>query len=523
MTEIRNSQTSATEQNAPDTALAHAIQGALNMHVTSVFNQTATTLPSPERVRAEFAHLAKTNTRKATRYLYELGLSCGYIRQELMDKNPYWTCDTPYGPLEISINLAKPEKDPRAIAQAARSCVTSRPSNDPTLLTANNDNQAANKTQIIEILSGGKMLNNEYSNATSAANTALTPTPACDLCWENEEFPGSPEHPAKPGLRIAEITLGNKRWGLQYSPYAYFSEHCIVLNEQHLPMHIDRACFENLFDFIDQFPFYFIGSNADLPIVGGSILSHDHYQGGLHTFSLMKAPVKEFFTLTLWPNLQAGIVAWPSTVIRLRGRERQELIEAAEHIRLAWKNYRDDACEITPESRGPHNTLNPILYKDGETYVFDLVLRNNRTTKERPWGIFHPDETLHHIKKENIGLIEIMGLAILPPRLGKELPELKKTLLAALQEEWNEIQLRQMLEENELCSKHTAWACEIFASLQTQCHKQNVSSINDLSNLIELTLQKETGMVFMHVLEATGVFKNTTEGHAGLQRFLNIL
>lgn len=496
------------------------------LHISA--NKQAT-LPSPEVVRAEFSRLAKADTRKATRYLYELGLSCGYIKQDLMDKNPFWTCDTPCGPLEISINLAKPEKDPRAIAQAAASYAASKASSNLAPLTtfdskqATNDDQAVHKIQTITMPSGESTLNNTYPNTTSAADNTSTPAPACDLCWENEEFKGSPEHPAKLGLRIAEITLGNKRWGLQYSPYAYFYEHCIALNEKHIPMHIDRTCFENLFDFVDQFPFYFIGSNADLPIVGGSILSHDHYQGGLHTFPLMKAPVKEAFTLASWPNIQAGVVAWPSTVIRLQGSEREELINAAEHIHLAWQTYSDNACEIAHKTDANHNTLNPILHKEGETYVFDLVLRNNRTTKDCPWGIFHPDESLHHIKKENIGLIEIMGLAILPPRLGKELPELKQILLDALQNKRNTSQLHQTLATNELCNKHASWACEIFSSLQMHYQMQEGANPNDVSKFLDSVLQKEVGKVFMRVLEATGVFKNTPEGHSGLHRFLNIL
>lgn len=380
-------------------------------------------LPPPQEVRETFSALMSRDSEQAVAYLYELGVESGYIKQDEIARNICWTSESPYGELELTINLSKPEKDPRDIAAAA------------------ND------------------LHTKQSSLPQANE------PQCDLCWENEGFVGSPEHPAKPGLRIAAVTLGNEHWGLQYSPYAYFTEHCIALSEKHRPMKIDEACFERLLDFVDLFPFYFIGANADLPIVGGSILSHDHFQGGRHTFPLMKAPIERAVLQGVFPGVQCGIVRWPASVLRLSADNRTALVEAASRVLRAWQNFSNEECNIIAASNEQHNTLNPIVRKSDTTYTMDLVLRNNRTDNEHPYGIFHPDESLHHIKKENIGLIEIMGLAILPPRLLKELPVADGTL------------------------------------------DQNT--------------QQEVAGAFVRILESTGVFKRTATGDTGWDAFLS--
>ncbi len=338
--------------------------------------------PSPDVVRGEFARLREAEgSESALAYLYGLGLKSGYVRTEDTARNICWTADSEYGELEITVNLSKPEKDPRAIAAAA----------------------------------------GVRDDARRDAHV-----PQCDICWENEGYPGDAQHLPKPHLRIAAIELAGEPWGLQYSPYAYFREHCIALSREHRPMKIDAACFERLLDFVDQFPGYFMGSNADLPIVGGSILSHDHFQGGRHEFALMKAPVEREFVIAGCDSVACGVVRWPAAVIRLVSENRDQLLCAARRVLDTWRDWEDEACGIVACTDGlPHNTLNPIARKLGEAYVLDLVLRNNRTTEERPWGLFHPDGSLHHVKKENIGLIEIMGLAILPPRLEREMPDLR--------------------------------------------------------------------------------------------------
>lgn len=354
--------------------------------------------PQPGEVRKEFDRLrAGEGSELALAYLYELGVKSGYIRLEDIARNICWTADTPYGDLEITVNLSKPEKDPRAIAAAAVASAGD----------ASGEGARASESGVAGAAEGGARV------------------PQCDICWENEGYAGDDAHPAKPHLRIAEIELAGESWGLQYSPYAYFQEHCIALSRQHRPMKIDGACFERLLDFVDQFPGYFMGSNADLPIVGGSILSHDHFQGGRHEFALMKAPVEREFSIAACDGVSCGVVCWPASVVRLASADRGQLACVARRVLDTWQSWNDADCGVRAFSGDtPHNTLNPIARKVDGGYVMDLVLRNNRTTEDRPWGLFHPDESLHYVKKENIGLIEIMGLAILPPRLKREMPEL---------------------------------------------------------------------------------------------------
>lgn len=444
------------------------------------------TTPSPEEVRRVFARLLKDDAHAATRYLYELGLSNGYIRAEDIARNVRWSSESPFGTLEMSINLAKPEKDPRAITRAAEAVGVVEESND----------------------------------------SGTAPAPLCDLCWENEGFAGSPEYPAKPGLRIAAIELGGETWGLQYSPYAYFPEHCIALSKQHRPMKIDAATIDRLLDFVDLFPFYFLGSNADLPIVGGSILGHDHFQGGLHAFPLMEAPVERRLMLTADDYcVEAGIVAWPASVIRLRSDNRAAIAAVAARVIRCWQVYDDEACGIrsytvaADGSRVLHNTLNPIMHKDGSIYVADLVLRNNQTDVSRPWGIFHPDEALHHIKKENIGLIEIMGLAILPPRLAQELPAVQAALYEAAV--GGNACLPALLMSNPETAGHARWAMEVLQRRRGELAEE-ASAVKDSVEPggIRTVMRTELAEVFVKILEATGVFKRNAAGTDGWERFL---
>lgn len=432
-------------------------------------------LPDPPQVRATFEKLAASNTEDAVAYLYELGTSSGYIDQDALTKNIHWVSGSPYGDIECTINLAKPEKDPRAIAAAG--------------------NALANKPSPIE-----------------------GPTiPLCDLCWENEEFPGTPEHPAKPGLRIAALTLGGERWGLQYSPYAYFPQHCIALSSKHRPMKINEGTFEKLLDFVDTFPFYFIGANADLPIVGGSILSHDHFQGGRHLFPLMKAPLERSFPLEGFPEVQAGIVQWPASTLRLISKDRPALAKAAEHILAVWRRYSDESCAILAATDEQHNTLNPIVRKTATGYIMDLVLRNNRTDTQHPWGIFHAPESTHHIKKENIGLIEIMGLSILPPRLAQELPVLQRELFDAAQNKISTATMRTRLEASPTTASHASWASDIYARRALEFTADPPQQSN---HELHPVIRQETARVFVDILEATGVFKHTTTGKAGWDSFI---
>ncbi len=409
-------------------------------------------MPRPAQVHKTFWENYEVSPEEATKQYYKFSQDSDYIRRYRIKKDRKWTVDTDYGTLDITINLSKPEKDPKAIA-AAR----------------------------------------------NAKNSAY---PKCQLCMENEGYAGRTNHPARENHRIIPITVNESAWGFQYSPYVYYNEHCIVFNGEHTPMKIDRAAFVKLFDFVRQFPHYFLGSNADLPIVGGSILSHDHFQGGHYTFAMAKAPVVEQFTVKGYEDVTAGIVKWPLSVIRLQCADETRIIDLAEHILNKWRGYTDEAAFIFAETDGqPHNTITPIARKRGDLYELDLTLRNNITTKEHPLGVYHPHAGLHHIKKENIGLIEVMGLAVLPARLKGEMELLKEYILEG-----------KDIRSNESIEKHADWVEEFLPSYP------DVSAEN-----IEEILQKEIGKVFCQVLEDAGVYKYTPEGLEAFRRFIAVL
>ena len=337
-------------------------------------------MPRPSQVIKTFHEYYKESPTKATDYFYKLSQDSDYIRRYRIKKDLKWVTNTEYGDLDITINLSKPEKDPRAIA--------------------------------------------------AAKNAKASSYPKCLLCKENEGFAGNLNHPARENHRIIPIIINEQNWGFQYSPYVYYKEHCIVFNGEHTPMKIDRQAFRKLFDFVKQFPHYFLGSNADLPIVGGSILAHDHFQGGNYEFAMAKAPIEKTYSMKGYEEVEVGIVKWPMSVLRLTGRDEEKIIDLADHILTTWRGYTDEKAFIYAETDGePHNTITPIARKVGEEYQLDLVLRNNITTKEHPLGVYHPHAELHHIKKENIGLIEVMGLAVLPARLKKEMEHLKQCIL----------------------------------------------------------------------------------------------
>ena len=409
-------------------------------------------MPRPSQVQAEFWDKYKISPEAATDYYYKLSQDSDYIRRYRIKKDRKWTVDTEYGTLDITINLSKPEKDPKAIAAA------------------------------------GKAKSVSY--------------PKCQLCMENEGYAGRTNHPARENHRIIPITIQGKKWGFQYSPYVYYNEHCIVFNGEHVPMKIDRTAFAKLFDFIKLFPHYFLGSNADLPIVGGSILSHDHFQGGNYTFAMAKAPVIEQFQVKGYEDVAAGIVKWPLSVIRLQSRDSERIIDLAEHILGKWRGYTDKDAFIFAETDGtPHNTITPIARKHGDLFELDLTLRNNITTEEHPLGVFHPHSKLHHIKKENIGLIEVMGLAVLPARLKGEMELLRQYILEG-----------KDIRSNEQIAKHADWADE-FLPAYTDVNADNIDHI----------LEQEVGKVFCQVLEDAGVYKNTEEGRKAFRRFLETL
>ena len=338
-------------------------------------------VPEPSSVRKTFRDLYEyTSPLAATDYFYKLSCDSNYIRRQRIKKDRKWTTDTEFGTLDITINLSKPEKDPKAIA--------------------------------------------------AAKNAKQSAYPKCQLCKENEGYAGRVNHPARQNHRIIPLTINNSDWFFQYSPYVYYNEHCIVFNSKHTPMKIERATFGKLLDFVTQFPHYFVGSNADLPIVGGSILSHDHFQGGHYTFAMAKAPIEKELQFEGFSDVKAGIVKWPMSVIRISGPDKERLIELADKILLTWRGYTDEDAFIYAETDGePHNTITPIARRRGDDFELDLVLRNNITTGEHPLGVYHPHAKLHHIKKENIGLIEVMGLAVLPARLKDEMAELADALV----------------------------------------------------------------------------------------------
>ncbi len=404
--------------------------------------------PRPAQVIREFETLYRESPQRATDWYYQLSQNTNYIRRDRIAKDMLWHTETDYGTLDISINLSKPEKDPKAIA-AAR------------------DLPASNY-------------------------------PRCQLCAENVGYAGRVNHPPRQNHRIVPITIHDAPWFLQYSPYVYYNEHCICLSGEHTPMKIDRTCFGKLLDFVRQFPHYFVGSNADLPIVGGSILAHDHFQGGRYTFAMEKAPVETTFTFAGFEDVQAGIVKWPMSVIRIACPDPDRLVDLADTILAAWRGYTDAEATIFAETNGePHNTITPIARKRGDNFELDLVLRNNLTTEAHPLGLYHPHAELHHIKKENIGLIEVMGLAILPARLKEELAAVATCLTTGAD-----------LRSSELTAKHADWA-EGFRE------KYTFTAENALD-----IVQQETGYVFAKVLEHAGVYKRTEEGKAAFMHFV---
>lgn len=402
----------------------------------------------PAQVISEFRRRYQADPKAATDWFYRFSQDTDYIRRYRIARDVKWKVATPYGELDITINLSKPEKDPKAIAAA----------------------KAAPQRGY----------------------------PKCQLCRENEGYAGRLNHPARQNHRIVPITINQEDWFLQYSPYVYYNEHCIVLNGHHTPMKIDGATFRRLLDFIRQFPHYFVGSNADLPIVGGSILSHDHFQGGRYAFAMEKAPVEQHVTFRGFADVEAGIVKWPMSVIRLRCKDDQRLAELAERILTAWRGYTDEAAFVFAETDGePHNTITPIARMREGRFELDLVLRNNITTEEYPLGVYHPHQELHHIKKENIGLIEVMGLAVLPARLKDELDGVALALVRG-----------DDLRRDEALAKHADWAEE----LKTR-HVFTAENAEDL-------LRQEVGAVFATVLEHAGVFKCTPEGQEAFLRFI---
>ena len=409
-------------------------------------------VPRPAEIISKFNELYAVSPKQATDWYYEFSNDTNYIRRQRIAKDRKWTVDTEYGVMDITINLSKPEKDPKAIAAA------------------------------------GKAKSSGY--------------PKCLLCCENEGYAGHLSHPARQNHRIIPITLGGKDYFLQYSPYVYYNEHCIVFNRIHTPMHIDADAFGNLLDFVTIFPHYFIGSNADLPIVGGSVLSHDHYQGGHYEFAMARAEIEEKITVNGFEAVEAGIVRWPMSVIRLKSADRTMLCNCAAHILNRWRSYDDEKAFIYHETDGePHNTITPIARRRDGEYELDLVLRNNITTDEYPLGVFHPHAEKHHIKKENIGLIEVMGLAVLPARLKDELAALADAMVS-----------HKDLSDNPLTASHQEWAEDIMKRYP-ELNEDNVNEI----------LEKETGIVFSHVLEDAGVFKRNEEGKAAFKRFIDSL
>ena len=407
--------------------------------------------PRPAQVIEKFRALYAESPEKATDWYYEFSQDTNYIRRDRIAKDVQWKTATEYGELDITINLSKPEKDPRAIA--------------------------------------------------AARNLPASNYPRCQLCAENEGYAGRVNHPARQNHRIIPITINDSPWFMQYSPYVYYNEHCIVLNSVHTPMKIDEPCFRKLLDFVRQFPHYFVGSNADLPIVGGSILAHDHFQGGRYTFAMEKAPVELPVKIRGFEDVEAGIVKWPMSVLRIRSAEPERLIRLATRALELWRGWTDEEAFIFAETEGePHNTITPIARRRGSDYELDLVLRNNITTEEHPLGVYHPHAELHHIKKENIGLIEVMGLAVLPARLKTELAAVAEGLLRGAD-----------LRADELTAAHADWA-EGFAK-NYELTPENALDV----------VRHETGLVFAKVLEHAGVYKRTEVGRAAFLRFIEAL
>jgi len=409
----------------------------------------------PSEIIREFKKLYNESPSSATDYFYGLCINSNYIRWERVQKDLKWKCTTKYGDIDITINLSKPEKDPKAIAMAK--------------------------------------------------NLKTSAYPICLLCKENEGYAGRVNHPARGNHRIIPVELNNEKWFLQYSPYVYYNEHCIVLKGEHVPMKICKDTFKRLLDFVDQYPHYFIGSNADLPIVGGSILSHDHFQGGNYEFAMAKAPIVEKFKVKGFEEVTIGRVKWPMSVVRINGYDKEALVNLAYYILNSWNNYSDESASVSAfTGEIPHNTITPIARRRGKTYEIDLVLRNNRTSTKHPYGIFHPHSELHHIKKENIGLIEVMGLAVLPPRLKTEMKELSHFLV-------NKDVINQLDNKPELI-KHKKWALQLVQK-HPDINEKNVDEI----------VKKELGIKFSEVLEHSGVFKTDEKGIEAFNKFINSL
>lgn len=408
--------------------------------------------PMPREVNAAFQRKYSASPSAATEWYYAFSKSLNYVRAERIAKDLKWTYESEYGTLDITINRSKPEKDPRDIAAA--------------------------KLQ------------------------KKSAYPQCQLCVENMGFAGHQAHPARQNLRPVKLNINSQDWFMQYSPYGYYNEHCIVFNKQHIPMTINAQVFNKLFDFVEQFPHYFIGSNADLPIVGGSILSHDHFQGGNYEFAMAKAPVEREFTVKGYEDVKAGIVKWPLSVIRLSCTDEKRIIDLADHILKAWRGYTDEEAYVFAETDGePHNTITPIARKRGDMYELDLALRNNITTPECPLGLYHPHNELHHIKKENIGLIEVMGLAVLPSRLKEEMEILSDYIVDG-----------KDIRSNEKIEKHADWVDE-FRPKYPVINAENVDAV----------IKEEIGIVFKKVLEDAGVFKRDAKGQAAFDRFTGTL
>lgn len=406
----------------------------------------------PSQIIKEFWEHYEESPEAATNFFYKFSQDTDYIRRYRIKKDMRWKVDSPYGEIDITINLSKPEKDPKAIA--------------------------------------------------AAKNAKQSAYPKCQLCMENEGYAGRMNHPARQNHRIIPLTINGSKWGFQYSPYVYYNEHCIVFNGEHVPMKIDRNAFRKLFDFVKQFPHYFLGSNADLPIVGGSILTHDHFQGGHYEFAMERAQIEKEIQIPGYEDVEAGIVHWPLSVIRIRCKDENRLIDLADYILTKWRGYTDEEAYIFAETDGePHNTITPIARKKGDVYELDLTLRNNITTEECPLGLYHPHSEYHHIKKENIGLIEVMGLAVLPSRLKKEMELLAEYLVE-----------NKPMENYEELQKHIDWVHD-FMPKYNEINQDNVMDI----------LKEEIGQVFVKVLEDAGVYKCTEEGRKAFQRFIEIL
>ena len=410
-------------------------------------------MPRPSEVINKYNELYNISPQKATEYYYDLSIASNYIRKDRIDKNVVWKAPTEYGDLDITINLSKPEKDPKDIAKA-------------------------------------KLVKSSSY-------------PKCLLCKENEGFYGHINHPARQTHRIIPLDFDSRKYFLQYSPYTYYNEHCIIFNSEHIPMKINKDTFRNLLIFTDILPHYFAGSNADLPIVGGSILSHDHYQGGHYTFAMEEAPIEKKYSVNNYEDIEVGRVKWPMSVVRISSTDKENLLDLADHILSSWRSYSDESVDVMSHTNEePHNTITPIARKRNGKYELDLVLRNNRTSDEHPLGIFHPHDEVHHIKKENIGLIEVMGLAVLPARLKDEFNVLKEYL----------INRKADISDTEMVAKHSAWYKYLLEKYT------NISEEN-----VDIILKEEVGLKFLEVLCHAGVFKRNELGFAAFDKFINTL